>query len=119
MNDEAPPQPPEVVIERRHWLTLLFTSLGVLMVTMDATIVNVALPVIRQDLGYLTITVSQLQWVVNAYALTFAVLLLMSGKLADLFGRRRLFMIGLVMFTGSSIACGVSDNINALIGFRA
>src|SRR5215218_3783989 len=99
-------------LERRHWLTLLLTSLGVLMVVMDSTIVNVALPVIREDFGFFNVSVSEMQWVVNAYALTFAVLLLSAGKLADLFGRKRLFLAGLVLFTGASIACGAAGDIN-------
>ena len=85
---------------------------------MDATIVNVALPIIREDLGFLEVSVSELQWVVNAYALSFAVLLLSAGKLADLFGRKRLFIIGLITFTVASAACGAADDINVLIGFR-
>jgi EmrB/QacA subfamily drug resistance transporter len=116
---EAPAQPEEEVLERRHWITILLTSVGVLMVVMDSTIVNVALPIIREDLGFLEVSVSELQWVVNAYALSFAVLLLSAGKLADLFGRKRLFLIGLVIFTGASAACGAANEINVLIGFRA
>jgi EmrB/QacA subfamily drug resistance transporter len=116
---EAAAQPPEDQLERRHWLTLLATSVGVLMVVMDSTIVNVALPVIREDLGFLEVSVEELQWVVNAYALSFAVLLLSAGKLADLFGRKRLFVIGLVLFVAASAACGTANEINVLIGFRA
>src|SRR5918999_1678716 len=99
MNDAPAPEPQEEVLERRHWLSLGFTSVGVLIVVMDATIVNVALPIIREDLGFLEVSVSELQWVVNAYALSFAVLLLSAGKLADLFGRKRLFILGLIVFT--------------------
>jgi EmrB/QacA subfamily drug resistance transporter len=117
MND-APPQPPSDELERRHWITLALTSVGVLMVVMDATIVNVALPIIREDLGFLEVSVEELQWVVNAYALSFAVLLLSAGKLADLFGRRRLFIVGLVIFTLASAACGAANEVNVLIGFR-
>ena len=89
------------------------------MVVMDATIVNVALPIIREDLGFLEVSVSELQWVVNAYALSFAVLLLSAGKLADLYGRKRLFVIGLIIFTAASVACGAANEINVLIAFRA
>ena len=118
MNAAPSAQPAEDQLERRQWLTLVFTSVGVLIVVMDATIVNVALPIIREDLGFLEVSVSELQWVVNAYALSFAVLLLSAGKLADLFGRRRLFIVGLVVFTGASAACGAAGDINVLIGFR-
>ena len=112
-------EPAEETLERRHRLIIGLTSVGVLMVVMDSTIVNVALPIIREDLGFLEVSVSELQWVVNAYALSFAVLLLSAGKLADLFGRKRLFLIGLVIFTGASVACGAANEINVLIGFRA
>ncbi|HEY1277630.1 MAG TPA: DHA2 family efflux MFS transporter permease subunit [Thermoleophilaceae bacterium] len=115
--DGAPPAAPEV--ERWQWLTLIVVSVGVLMVQMDSTIVNVALPIIREDLGFLDTSVTELQWVVNAYALSFAVLLLTAGRLADLFGRRRMFVAGLILFTGASAACGLADEINVLIGFRA
>src|SRR5215211_2619878 len=93
-------------------------SLGVVMVQIDATIVNVALPSIREDLGFLEVSVSELQWVVNAYALSLGVLLLTGGKLADLLGRKRIFLTGLVIFTAASVACGASNDINVLIGFR-
>ena len=76
------------------------------MTSLDATIVNVALPDIRSDLGYLQVSVSDLQWVVNAYALTYASALLTAGKLGDIFGRRRVFLLGLVVFTASSIGSG-------------
>jgi EmrB/QacA subfamily drug resistance transporter len=116
---QAQTQPPEDQLERRHWLTLAATATGVLMVVMDSTIVNVALPVIREDLGFLDVSVEELQWVVNAYALSFAVLLLSAGKLADLYGRKRLFIIGLIVFVGASVACGAANEINVLIAFRA
>jgi len=101
------------------WLTLSIVALGVLMVMVDSTVVNVALPSIRSDLGFLEVSVSDLQWVVNAYALSFAVLLLTAGRLADLYGRRLLFLIGLIIFVGASVACGIADDVNILIGFRA
>lgn len=118
MNDGPAAEAQEDVVERWHWLTLGCTSVGVLIVVMDATIVNVALPIIREDLGFLEVSVAELQWVVNAYALSFAVLLLSAGKLADLFGRRRLFIAGLVLFIAASAACGAANEINVLIGFR-
>jgi EmrB/QacA subfamily drug resistance transporter len=115
----APAETPTDELERRHWVTLILTSIGVVMVVMDSTIVNVALPIIREDLGFLEVSVAELQWVVNAYALSFAVLLLSAGKLADLFGRKRLFVVGLVLFTVASAACGAANEINVLIAFRA
>src|ERR671937_3277524 len=91
--------------ENRKWLTLVAVAFGLFMIMLDNTIVNVALPSIQRDLH---IGVSELEWVVNAYALTFGVLLLTGGKLADLFGRRFIFIVGLVIFTGASLWCGMS-----------
>src|SRR5438132_413349 len=85
------------------------------MIMLDNTVVVVALPAIQHDLG---ISVSQLEWVVNAYALTFGVLLLTGGKLADLFGRRRIFILGLVIFVASSLACGLAGDATTLIAAR-
>src|SRR5256885_925395 len=86
------------------------------MIMLDNTVVNVALPAIRADLG---ISVSELEWTVAAYALTFASLLLTGGKLGDLLGRRRIFIIGLSVFTLSSLACGLSSSAPELISARA
>src|SRR6478752_8170399 len=86
------------------------------MIMLDNTVVNVALPAIKADLG---ITTSELEWTVAAYALTFASLLLTGGKLGDLFGRRLIFVIGLVIFTLSSLACGLSSGATELIAARA
>jgi len=88
--------------ENRRWWTLGALSFALFMIMLDNTIVNVALPAIKNDLH---IGVSELEWVVTAYALTFAVLLLTGGKLGDLLGRRLIFTIGLVVFTASSLAC--------------
>src|SRR5215216_2023725 len=85
------------------------------MIMLDNTIVNVALPSIQNDLQ---IGIEELEWVVNGYALTFAVLMLTGGKLADLLGRRLIFMVGLVIFTGASLACGLAPNGGFLIGAR-
>src|SRR5919106_1065744 len=85
------------------------------MIMLDNTVVNVALPSIQGDLG---IGLSELEWTVNAYALTFAVLMLSGGKLADFFGRRRVFLIGLAIFTLSSLACGLATSGGTLIGAR-
>src|SRR5881628_937714 len=93
--------------ENKKWWTLAAVAVGLFMIMLDNTVVNVALPSIRTDLG---IDISELEWVVNAYALTFGVLLLSGGKLADLLGRRRIFVVGLVIFTASSFACGISNS---------
>jgi EmrB/QacA subfamily drug resistance transporter len=85
------------------------------MIMLDNTVVNVALPSIQKDLR---IGTSELEWVVNAYALTFGVLLLTGGKLADLFGRRAIFIVGLVIFTGASLWCGLSGGADSLIAAR-
>ena len=99
----------------RKWLTLGCVSFALFMVMLDNTVVNVALPSIQQDLG---IGLSELQWTVNAYALTFAVLMLTGGKLADFLGRRRIFVAGLVVFTAASLACGLASSGEMLIGAR-
>jgi EmrB/QacA subfamily drug resistance transporter len=101
--------------EFRKWWTLGAVAFGLFMIMLDNTIVNVALPSIQRDLG---ISISELEWVVNGYALTFAVFMLTGGKLADLFGRRRLFILGLVIFTASSLACGLASSAGFLIGAR-
>jgi MFS family permease len=95
-------------------LTLL--CVAQFMVVLDVSIVNVALPSIRAALGFSPTT---LAWVVNAYALAFAGFLLLGGRLGDLFGRRRLFMIGLACFTASSLLCGIAQNEALLVGARA
>jgi len=102
--------------EYRKWWTLGALSFALFMIMLDNTIVNVALPAIKSDLG---IGTSELEWVVTAYALTFAVLLLTGDKLGDLYGRRLIFTIGLVIFTASSLACGLSSSAAELIGARA
>jgi EmrB/QacA subfamily drug resistance transporter len=102
--------------ENRKWWTLAAVAFGLFMIMLDNTVVNVALPSIQRDLH---ISISELEWVVTAYALTFAALLITGGKLADLFGRRRIFMIGLVVFTLSSLACGFAPTAGFLIGARA
>src|SRR5689334_24141628 len=90
---------------RTRWLALLVLCLGDLMIVLDSTIVNVALPSMRDDLGF---SQTSLAWVVNAYLLTFGGFLLLGGRLGDLFGRRRLFLAGIVLFTAASLACGLS-----------
>ena len=99
-----------------RWWTLGALAFSLFMIMLDNTIVNVALPSIQADLG---VPLSRLEWMVNAYALTFGVLLLLGGGLADRFGRRRLFLAGLALFTLASLACGLSPSADALIAARA
>jgi EmrB/QacA subfamily drug resistance transporter len=101
--------------ENRKWWTLGALAFALFMIMLDNTVVNVALPSIQRDLG---IGLSELEWTVNAYALTFAVLMLSGGKLADFFGRKRVFLLGLVFFTLSSLACGLATTGEMLIGAR-
>jgi EmrB/QacA subfamily drug resistance transporter len=101
---------------RTRWLALYVLCLGDLMIVLDSTIVNVALPSIREDLNF---SQTSLAWVVNAYLLTFGGFLLLGGRLGDLFGHRRLFLIGISFFTVASIACGVSTTQGLLIAARA
>ncbi|MGH3695978.1 MAG: MFS transporter [Pseudonocardiaceae bacterium] len=102
--------------ERRRWLALLVLCLGDLMIVLDTTIVNVALPSIRVDLGF---SETSLAWVVNGYMLTFGGFLLLGGRMGDLFGHRRLFLIGLSLFTAASLACGLAGSPGFLVGARA
>src|SRR2546428_1853162 len=99
-----------------RWFALIVLCLGALMIVLDTTIVNVALPSIRQDLGF---SQTSLAWVVNAYLLTFGGFLLLGGRLGDLFGHRRLFLIGISLFTVASVACGVSTTQGLLVAARA
>ena len=101
--------------ERRKWWTLAAVAFGLFMIMLDNTVVNVALPAIQEDLGA---DLSQLQWIVTGYALTFAALMLIGGKLADAYGRRLLFVIGIVIFTGASLWCGLADSGEMLIAAR-
>jgi EmrB/QacA subfamily drug resistance transporter len=101
---------------RKRWLALLVLCFGDLMIVLDATIVNVALPSIRADLGF---SETSLAWVVNAYLITFGGFLLLGGRLGDLFGHRRLFLIGLTLFTLASLACGLAGSQEFLVGARA
>src|ERR1700761_1699005 len=92
---------------RSRWLALYVLCTGMLMIVLDVTVVNVALPYIQSDLGFSS---SGLAWVVNAYLIPFGGLLLLAGRLGDLFGRRRIFLIGLAVFSVASFACGLSQD---------
>jgi EmrB/QacA subfamily drug resistance transporter len=98
------------------WVVLVIICLAQFMVVLDATIVNVALPHIQSSLGF---TEASLQWVINAYTLVFGGFLLLGGRAGDLLGRKRLFLIGLVIFTAASLLDGISSTSGELIGFRA
>jgi EmrB/QacA subfamily drug resistance transporter len=104
-----------ITSENRRWWTLGAVSFGLFMIMLDNTVVNVALPAIERDLGA---RLSELEWIVSGYALTFAALMLTGGKLADLFGRRLMFAAGLAIFTGSSLACALAPSAGFLIGAR-
>src|SRR5271155_5159776 len=97
-------------------LILGICCMSLLIVGMDVTIVNVALPAIQHDLHA---TLSGLQWILDAYTLVVASLLMLSGSLSDRFGRRRVFQIGLVLFTAGSLLCSMAHSIGQLVGFRA
>jgi EmrB/QacA subfamily drug resistance transporter len=101
--------------ENKKWWTLVAVSFGLFMIMLDNTVVNVALPSIQSSLG---LQPSELEWIVAGYALTFGAFMLTGGKLADLFGRRLMFVVGLAIFTGASLACGLAGSAGVLIGAR-
>jgi EmrB/QacA subfamily drug resistance transporter len=101
--------------DRKRWMALYVLCAGMLMIVLDATIVNVALPSIQEDLGF---SQSNLAWVVNAYLIAFGGLLLLAGRLGDLVGQRRIFLIGLAIFTAASLLCAVAQSQGMLIGAR-
>ena len=105
-----------MVEERRRWLALYMLCAGELMIVLDTTIVNVALPSIQGSLGF---TESALVWVVNAYMLTYGGFLLLGGRLGDLYGKRRLFLAGITLFTAASLVCGLAASQAVLVAARA
>jgi EmrB/QacA subfamily drug resistance transporter len=105
----------ERVSDQRRWIALVVLCLGFLMIILDQTIVNVALPSIQHDLHF---SQSGLAWVINAYLIAFGGLLLLVGRLGDLIGRRRIFLSGLVLFTLASLVCGISDSQAMLVSAR-
>ena len=112
---EKLPVTPQNTTDRSRWLALYVLCVGMLMIVLDATIVNVALPSIQDDLGF---SQSNLAWVVNAYLIAFGGLLLLAGRLGDLVGTRRVFLIGLAIFTAASLLCAVAQSQGMLIGAR-
>src|SRR6059036_2720412 len=105
-----------VVSDRRKWLALGLLSAVQFMVVLDIAIVNVALPSIQTDLHF---SQENLQWVISAYALVFGGFMLLGGRLADIIGRRRVFMGGLVIFSVGSLLCGLASSDEFLIAARA
>ncbi len=101
--------------ETRKWFTLAAVSFGLFMIMLDNTVVNVALPSIQRDLGT---DLSSLQWIVTGYALTFAALMLIGGKVADAYGRRLIFVVGIAVFTAASLWCGLAGSGDELITAR-
>jgi EmrB/QacA subfamily drug resistance transporter len=99
----------------RRWIALVVLCVGMLMIVLDVTVVNVALPSIQSDLHF---SQSSLAWVVNAYLIAFGGLLLLAGRFGDLAGRRRVFLAGLLVFTGASLACGVAQSQEVLVVAR-
>ncbi|HEY6672814.1 MAG TPA: MFS transporter [Solirubrobacterales bacterium] len=112
----APPaEPPRAISDRNRWVALYVLCISVLMIVLDVTVVNVALPSIKDDLGF---SQSSLAWVVNAYLITFGGLLLLAGRLGDLIGRRTILLYGLAVFVVASMLCGLSQSEAMLIGAR-
>lgn len=119
MRDEMTPSAPAATEAQRHapdWVILSLACVAQFMVILDVSIVNVALPSIKHSLGF---SQAELQWVLNAYTLAFAGFLLLGGRTADLFGRRRIFLLGLAVFTGASLLGGFAQNQAMLITARA
>src|SRR3954467_11555440 len=101
--------------DRRRWLALYALCVGMLMIVLDVTVVNVALPSMKQDLGF---SQSSLAWVVNAYLIAFGGLLLLAGRFGDILGRKNIFMAGIALFTLASLACGAAQSQGMLVVAR-
>src|SRR5438093_5251866 len=102
---------PQSLSQRSRWIALIVLCVGMLMIVLDQTIVNVALPSIQDDLGF---SQSNLAWVVNAYLIAFGGLLLLAGRLGDLVGRKRVFMVRLGIFVAASLLCGMAQSQEVL-----
>src|SRR6266513_1485682 len=101
--------------DKNRWIALIVLCTGMLMIVLDATVVNVALPSIQDDLGF---SQSSLAWVVNAYLISFGGLLLLAGRFGDILGRKRVFMAGLSLLTLASLLCGASESQGMLVAAR-
>src|SRR6058998_3379464 len=106
---------PRTPANRRRWAALVVLCVGQLMIVLDVTVVNVALPTIQRDLHF---SQASLAWVVNAYLLTFGGLLLLAGRMGDLVGRKRIFVAGIAAFSVASLLCGLADSSTLLIVAR-
>src|ERR1044071_1332983 len=115
MNNSLTQAPTNSNPDGNRWIALVVLCIGMLMIVLDATIVNVALPSIQEDLGF---SQSSLAWLVNAYLIAFGGLLLLAGRLGDLIGQRRGFLIGLAVFTAASLLCATAQSQGVLIGAR-
>src|SRR5258706_5855058 len=102
-------------MKNTRWLSLMILCTGFLLIVVDMTIVNVALPSIQRDLGF---SQSGLAWVINGYLIAFGGFLLLAGRLGDLFGRKRIYLIGLAIFIGASLLCGLSFSQPMLVAAR-
>jgi len=111
---EAQPMTQEMT-DRNRWIALYVLCAGVLMIVLDVTVVNVALPSIQTDLGF---SGSSLAWVVNAYLIAFGGLLLLAGRFGDILGRKSIFMAGLALFTVASLLCGIAQSQELLVVAR-
>src|ERR1700677_2649680 len=103
------------VHDHRRWIALIVVCFAMLMNVLDQTIVNVALPTIQRDLHF---SQASLAWVIDAYLITFAGILLLAGRLGDLIGRKKVFLVGVALFTVASAACGAADSRPLLIVAR-
>src|SRR6476646_4427162 len=106
MEHQAGTRDEQMQSDRSRWIALYVLCAGMLMIVLDVTVVNVALPTIQDDLGFST---SNLAWVVNAYLIAFGGLLLLAGRFGDLIGQRRIFLFGLGVFTVASLLCGLAQ----------
>src|SRR5579871_2039409 len=109
----APAAPDGGVPHSRRWWTLVTVAMAQLMVVLDSTVVNIALPSAQQDLGFSN---ADRQWIVTAYSLAFGSLLLLGGRISDLIGRKRAFIIGLIGFAGASALGGAAGTFGMLVG---
>ena len=108
--------PPDTAVDRHAWRTLLVSALAVLAAFLDTTILFVAFPDIVRDFN--DVATTQLSWVLNAYTIAFAALLIPAGKFADRVGHKKMFLAGSAIFTIASVACGFAPSVGVLIGFR-